>query len=75
MTLSTRDVQKDKRPEGTGKTEPDDGNDDTNKRQQKNGFATDMIGQAVPLEHSDSLCSKMCRHLQYVGLVSLPLSE
>ena len=60
----TREVPKDKRPEGTGKTKPDDRNDHTNKTDQKNGFATDVIGQAVPLEHSDGVRSKMCRHLQ-----------
>ena len=75
MTLSMGEVPKDKRPEGTGTTKPDNRNDDTNKTDQKNGFATDVIGQAVPLERSDGTCSKMCGHLPYVGPVSLPLRE
>ncbi len=65
MTSFMWEAPKDKRPEGTGEAKPDDGNDYTDKTQQKNGFATDMVGQAVPIEYSDRLCSKMRRHLSY----------
>ena len=63
MMPSSWAAPENKRPEGTGETKHDRGHNGTSKTRQKNGFAADMIGQAVPMEHSDCLCSIMRRYL------------
>lgn len=60
---SKQGVPEGKHPERARKTKNDDRNNCAGKAEQKDGLATDMVGEAVPVESGENLSRVMQRHL------------
>ena len=60
---SEQGVPEGKHPERARKAKNDDRNDCASKAEQEDGLATDMVGEAVPVESGEDLSDVMQRHL------------